>query len=423
MSAARRNSFADLLRNRRYAALWLAQLVSGFGDWIALMALFSMVAFGRRGTPAQVSGILLAFVVPVALIGPLAGVFVDRSDLRRTMIASDLIRAALSAALVAASTLPQVYALVFALSAVSCFFIPAQTAAIPLLVGGEELLVANALNAQAVNLNRVLAPAAAGVLVASLGERACFVIDSLTFFASAALIAVTSFGRPAVRGLRSAVSIAKELLEGLSILGGRPTLVFLTLAMVLTVLAVGAFDALIAVYVRDVLQGPAAAFGVLVSLAGAGNLLGAWLVGRLGQRVRRTRLIALGILALGVGVLAFAAAGRLSVALGLALWLGITAAAVLVPAQTLLQEESPQAALGRVAASVGSVVTLAQLASVAGAGVVAGWIGIRSLYYLVAAALLGTGLLGLLGAPGGVMRVPATPDSGKSGTDHPPQLG
>jgi MFS family permease len=88
------------------------------------MALFSTVAFGHRGTPAPVGGILLAFVVPVALIGPLAGVFVGRSDLKRTMIASDLVAAALSAALVLASTPPQVYALVFALSPVSCFFSP-----------------------------------------------------------------------------------------------------------------------------------------------------------------------------------------------------------------------------------------------------------------------------------------------------------
>ncbi len=128
-------SFGQVMKNRQFFAVWLAQFVSNFGDWLALLALFSLVTYRWRGTPYQVAGIFISFAAPFALLGPLAGVFVDRWSLKWTMIASDLIRAVLAAFFAFASSLHQLYFLFLALSAVSCFFMPAQTAAIPLLAG------------------------------------------------------------------------------------------------------------------------------------------------------------------------------------------------------------------------------------------------------------------------------------------------
>ncbi|MGH9906498.1 MAG: MFS transporter, partial [Pyrinomonadaceae bacterium] len=97
---------------------------------------------------------LISFTLPVAILGPIAGVFVDRWNLKRTMIASDLIRAMLAALLAVSTELYQLYLITFALSCVSCFFLPAQMVAIPLLVRKEELLVANSINAQTVSINQ-----------------------------------------------------------------------------------------------------------------------------------------------------------------------------------------------------------------------------------------------------------------------------
>src|SRR5215471_9714241 len=127
-------SYRQVLKNERFFALWLAQFVSSFGDWLAILALFSLVAFRLRGTPYQVAGIMISFIAPWAMLGPLAGVFVDRWSVKRTMIASDLIRAVIAVLLVIPAGLPQIYLLVFALSAVSCFFMPAQSVAIPIIV-------------------------------------------------------------------------------------------------------------------------------------------------------------------------------------------------------------------------------------------------------------------------------------------------
>jgi len=386
-------TFRQVLGNGTFLRLWIAQLVSQLGDWLALLALFSLVAFRRHGSPADVSGIFVAFILPFALLGPAAGVLVDRWNPRVTMIVSDLLRAGLAVLLTVAVTLPQLYALVFGLSAVSAFFIPAQTVTIPLIVRKEELLVANALSAQTMHLTKVMGPAAAGVLVATVGEKACFLIDAATFLFSAALLSTVVVHRQEGKAT-GAPSILAELAQGLRFVAGRPAIVFVIVTTVAAIVAAGVFDALIAIYVRDVLSAGSRAFGTLVSLVGAGTIAGAFLVGRFGQGVPRVRLVALGIVGVGVAILAIAVSARLGSALVASLVLGLAAAAVFIPSQTLLQEETPPAMLGRVSATFTTTITVAQLVGILGAGRLAELAGIRKLYCGVAAIMFAVGVAG-----------------------------
>lgn len=399
-------TFTAVLRNRQFLALWLAQLVSSFGDWLALMAVFSLVTFRWNGTPQEIAGIFLAFAAPFALFGPLAGVFVDRFDLKRTMVASDLLRALLAAALVFAGGVGQVYLLLLGLSAVSTFFLPAQGAMIPLLVRKEELLVANALNAQTIHLNKIVGPAVAGLLVAHAGAGTCFALDALSFVASAALLARLRASRRPLEARGGAGAVLRDLRAGLRFVLDHAALRFALGASVAAIFAIGMFDALIAVYVRDVLGSGSQLFGGLVSSIGVGTIVGAAVIGRYGQAWSRVALIALGILGLGLGVALLALATRSPAAVGASLFLGVSVSAVFIPGQTLIQEETPPALLGRVSSTGIALVTVSQLIGVALAGRVAELTGIRALYYGVAAILMLTGLLGFalgrrLPAPGG----------------------
>ncbi len=386
-------TFRQVLGNGTFRRLWIAQLVSQLGDWLALLALFSLVAFRRHGSPADVSGIFVAFILPFALLGPAAGVLVDRWNPKATMIASDLLRAVLAVLLAVATTLPQLYALVFGVSAVSAFFIPAQTVTIPLIVRKEELLVANALSAQTMHLTKVVGPAAAGVLVAAVGERACFLIDAATFLFSAAVLSTLAVHREP-RPATGAPSVLAELAQGLRFVASRPAIVFVIVTTVAAIVAAGVFDALIAIYVRDVLSAGSQAFGALVSIVGAGTIAGAFLVGRFGQGVPRVRLVALGIVGVGMAILGIAASARLEPALVASLGLGLAAAAVFIPSQTLLQEETPPAMLGRVSATFTTTITVAQLLGILGAGRLTELAGIRRLYYAVSAIMFCVGLAG-----------------------------
>src|SRR5215831_13296998 len=119
-------SFGDVLRNSSVKRLFFAQIVSVFGDFLALFAVLAYVTFNLHGTPTQVSMILVSFLLPLAFISPVAGVFVDKWNVKATMVGSDLIRGCLILALVFVHNLNAIYAIFFVLAIVSSFFIPAQ---------------------------------------------------------------------------------------------------------------------------------------------------------------------------------------------------------------------------------------------------------------------------------------------------------
>src|SRR5438045_1468468 len=119
-------SIRDVLRIDVMRRVWYAQVISLFGDFLALFAVIAVVSFRLHASAKQITGVQIAYMLPIVFMGPLAGVFVDRWPLKPTLIASDLIRAGLAALLLFATSLWQVYAILAALSCVSAFFGPAQ---------------------------------------------------------------------------------------------------------------------------------------------------------------------------------------------------------------------------------------------------------------------------------------------------------
>src|SRR5512144_417017 len=155
-------SFRDVLRIDVMRRVWYAQLISLFGDWLALFAVIAVVSFTMQGTPREIVGIQIAYMLPIVFIGPIAGVFVDRWPLKPTLIASDLIRAVLAVLLIVTTQVWQVYFVLGALSCVSAFFGPAQTVTIRTHVPAQGLLASNALMQFAFMGSRIVGPAAAG---------------------------------------------------------------------------------------------------------------------------------------------------------------------------------------------------------------------------------------------------------------------
>ena len=93
-------TFRDVLRIDVMRRVWYAQVVSLFGDFLALFAVIAVVSFRMHGTPAQLTGLQIAYMLPIVFVGPIAGVFVDRWPLKPTLVASDLIRAVLALLLI-----------------------------------------------------------------------------------------------------------------------------------------------------------------------------------------------------------------------------------------------------------------------------------------------------------------------------------
>src|SRR6185503_2074870 len=189
-------TFREVLGLTVMRRVWFAQVISLVGDFLAVFAVISVVTYRMHGTPAQVTGVQIAYMLPLALLGPLSGVFVDRWPLKRTLVASDLIRAALVLLLFVATSMWQIYLVLCALSCVSSFFGPAQSVTIRSHVPPHGLISANSLMQMAMLGTRVIGPASAGALVSAFGPRVCYAIDFVSFVVSAGLISSVAIIRP-----------------------------------------------------------------------------------------------------------------------------------------------------------------------------------------------------------------------------------
>jgi MFS family permease len=325
-------------------------------------------------------------MAPMALVSPLAGVLVDRWDRKRTMVASDLLRAVLVLGLLRAEELWQINLIFVGLSVISSFFMPAQSVTVRTLVPASGLMTANALMSQAFQVTQIATPALAGWLVDSAGPAFCFWFDSATFLFSALMISLLPAAQKSAGG-REARTVLAELGSGTRFLFSHRALSFVVVSMTVGMFAVRCFGALLAPFVRDVLHSGASRFGLLNSLIGVGMIAATQVVHRAGRR-RRQQLVLGGLAGSGLAILLMAAwpvTG--AVAAGL-FGLGFGVAFIFVPSQTLLQETTPVEMLGRVSSSLMSALASAQVIALLGSGAAASALGIRNLYFASAGLLL-----------------------------------
>jgi predicted MFS family arabinose efflux permease len=387
-------SFREVLRDRAVRRLWIAQIVSIFGDFLAVFAVFALVTFKLHGTPTQVSMILVSYLAPLAIISPLAGVYVDRWNVKWTMIASDAIRGVLVLTLVFVQDLNTIYAVFFALSTVSSFFMPAQSVAVRTIAPAAGLMTVNALMTQAVQASQIIAPGVSGAMVQLLGANSCFLFDSFSFFFSAAMVATLTIHREKPAQTAGAGSVLSSMSTGFRFILTHSAISFVIVSMTAGMFAVRCFGALLSVYVRDILHSKEATFGVLNMLIGTGMIVGSTLLTRLARAVRPQHMVTYGLAGMGACVFFTAIFGRTGTTAAGMLGLGFFAAFIMVTAQTLLQQETPQEMLGRVSSSLMSLMAVSQVVAMFVAGPVAEKAGIRNLYFGSAAMLLCIGLIG-----------------------------
>ena len=193
--------YLELLRsNRGFRFLWFGQVVSQMGDWFDTIAVYT-IALRLTGSSRSVALIMVARFLPGVVMGPLSGVIADRFSRRTIMIASDIVRAIVVLGFLFVRRPDQmwlVYVLTVLQLAFSTFFEPAKTAAIPSIVSDRELVPANAIASVTWSVMLTMGAAIGGFVAGSFGTNAAFVLDSLTFVASALLISTVRFPkRPA----------------------------------------------------------------------------------------------------------------------------------------------------------------------------------------------------------------------------------
>ena len=393
-------SFRDVLRITVMRRVWYAQVVSLFGDFLALFAVIAVVSFRMHGTAAQLTGLQIAYMLPIVFVGPVAGVFVDRWPLKPTLISSDLIRAGLALLLIPATSIWQVYGVLAALSCVSAFFGPAQTVTIRSHVPTTGLMSANALMQIAFMSSRIVGPATAGAIVAAFTPKVCYLIDVISFLVSASLIASIAIVRPASLQPPAGSSSNRihaiwiDMKAGWSFIIHHAAILFFVIAMAGGLFTIGCFGPLISLYVRDTLHASAGLFGYVSGMVGVGLLIGTQIVRQLAKRASDTGLVLWGLAGIGAGVLLLGAVPHIAATLAATFTIGFAFAAIMVPASTLIQRETPPDMLGRVGSTNASVVFLGQILGLAVSGVLAELVGVRTVFFLCAALSMALAVAG-----------------------------
>lgn len=380
------------LISRNFAYLWSGQAVSALGDMVfdttLVLWIATVIAPDQPWSPLAVSGVMFSAALPILGIGPLAGVFVDRWDKRKTMLRMDALRALLIALLLfAALPLPflpggrlpifvqlgLIYAVVFLASACAQFFNPARLTIIGDIVAEPDRAQAGGLSQISSNLAIIIGPPLAAPLLFVVGVQWALILNALSFVASFASILAVRVPESAPQVAQQASqqkSFWRELGAGLRFFAANRVLLTLLVSIIIVTFGTGALNALGVFFVTGNLHVPANLYGTLDMAFGAGAILGAVLSTFLTRRIGVVRNFWGCLVLSGLLLVVYARMTSILPALVILFCVAIPITALNASMFPLLLHVTPREFLGRITSVLSPVQSLASLLSI----VVAGWL-------------------------------------------------
>ncbi len=376
--------------NRNFTCLWIGRTISITGDlfFSTTMILWftAGIARGQSWAPLAISGVALAETIPTLVVGPIAGVFVDRWDKRRTMLLMDVLRAVLIALLLLTTglvvlpllsngrialseQLASIYTVIVLASMCAQFFNPARSALVRDIVSAEQLTKASSSMNIALNVALILGPTLAAPLFFAFGAQWAILIDALSF--------VVSFGFIfAIRAPEAARSVAKgakgnyfhEFAASLRFFRGNRVLVVILVTGIILSLGTGVFNALYLFFVVQNLHTPVSLAGLFASTYGLVVIIGSLFAVMLTTRIGEGKMLGLAIGAWGLLLLMFARMTSFLPGLVLFALLGLANAGSNVVVGPLKWRVTPREFIGRVEAAFMPTIIASQMISITIAG-------------------------------------------------------
>jgi MFS transporter, DHA3 family, macrolide efflux protein len=410
----------EVLKERNFLFLWFGQIISQFGDKFAMIALVGLVSKKAPGSAYEMAKLFMFVIIPVFLIGPVAGVYSDRWSRKWTMVSSDIIRGALVFAIVGYWALVPflqpvfpVYIIVFLIFAVTRFFIPAKMAIVPELLTDDKILKGNSLMHTTGMIASALGFGLGGIMVSmpSIGVKGGLIIDGLTFFLSAALLmliknkervkvkkeSIYEIGRDVSNIIKR--SVFDELKYGIRHILSQRRMHFVVALLFILASGVGASQIVLIVFIQDSLASITRDLGLLIMFFGVGLFAGAIVYGKLGEDLSRTRAILLSLLLGGVFLLQFLVFvhmfGNFIVAAIIAFFFGAAISPIIISSNTIVHELIPEDAHGKVFSSLEAVMHLAYLIFMFISAILAEIIGSFNILLIVGMVFVTVGLIGI----------------------------
>lgn len=350
------HGFGALLKNRNFMLLWIGQLVSQLADKVFFVLMIALLKLYLPANDVDNSGrfyLYMAFTVPAILFGSAGGVIVDRVPKKLIMVGSDAVRGLF---MLLIPFLPREFAILlfftFAISTVTQFFAPAEQAAIPLLVKKEGLMAANALFSSTmmgalIIGNAVASPMLDWVESLNKGFGKEMVVGILYLLSALIMMPIRFQERKRIDEQTVPINPWAEFLQGLRYLK-KNRLVWNAMLQIVTLYCVFAALIELAIGMAAKLNLEARDFSFFVASAGVGMVIGAAILGHFGHKLHHKPLPLIGFLIMAMSLGLFTFIENLPLALGLCIFLGVGAAFVNVPMQTLIQQETPPEMHGKV---------------------------------------------------------------------------
>ncbi len=391
------SAYSNVIRSPSYFPLWFAQLLSSFGDTLHYIALVVLV-FQFTGQGVAVAALTAVEIVPVLLLGPVAGVIIDRFSRKATLIGADLFRAVLVLSLLWPQGAWHAYLVAAGLAAGNTFFNPTIQAVIPTLTSEEQRLAANSVSWSTGRLVQIIASALAGGLIGLMGTGPAFVLNAASFIASALLIATLVIpphvGQVATEAKRGLSQYLADARDGLRFARQDRFVSRLLLVQALASLASGATGALLIVLAERHLQLSPPGFAWLIGAIGVGALLGPLIPNALARDYRDARWLFVPYVIRGIGDVLLAIFTPLPIALLILFVYGLNTSAGIVVFNSVIQQAVPDAVRGRVYTLLDVTWHSMRLLSLGLGGLMVDQVGIQPLFWA------GGGLMALAGALG-----------------------
>ncbi len=339
------------LRYRNYRLFFGGQSISLVGTWMTRIATAWLVY--RLTHSAFLLGVAgFCLQIPFLLIGPFAGVWVDRLDRHRTLVITQILSMIQSFWLAALAlsgriTVTEIIVLSLLQGAINAFDMPARQAFVVQMVEDRaDLSNAIALNSSMVNGARLIGPSLAGIIIAAFGEGYCFLIDGFSYIAVIVSLLLMHITRQQARSQRSRVS--HELKEGWSYVSHFAPIRSILILLGLVSLVGMPYSVLMPIFAGKVLHGGAHTLGFLMGAAGVGALAGALALATRRSVVGLGRVTAMTSAGFGIGLVAFSSSRWLPLSLLLMMFTGFCMMTQMASSNTILQTIVEEDKRGRV---------------------------------------------------------------------------
>jgi len=364
------------MKYRDFQKLFVSNAITNVGFWLTTIALYSLFIFRTDIGAIQIGTLAFVGVAPRVLAGPLAGVVVDRFDRRTVIYASELLSGALVSVVYLFPSFLLTYLVYFLVGLLTAAADPAHEAILPQIVPDDELTQANGLMATSESIAQILGPALAGGLLTLVSAETLLLIDIATYGISAVIVVTVS--RYTVN--TEDESMLENLKAGVRTIVDSRRLLGLSGTGVVLFATIAPFEALITLYIRDVLSTGPSVYGTAVGLTAAGAFVAGIMTNAYGKSIDERSMIPYALLVTGsamFGHVVFRSPASLF-ALSFVMGLGTATSAILMT--TLIQQSCEERLHGRVLATFSSSTEGAQSAFMVVAALAASSVGVLAVF-------------------------------------------